>query len=67
VIFRSRFYMQTAPRARSRLHAACCTPTADEGLCAREIGHAGECDDRVAHRDGRTWRLRLVPPPEPKS
>jgi hypothetical protein len=48
-------------RPRSRLHAACCTPT-QGGVCAREIDHDGYCDSHVAHEDGRTWTLQLVPP-----
>lgn len=52
----------------SRLHNACCYPVG-EGLCARPAEHSGDCDPRVAHEDGRTWTLRLVPPeadPRPK-
>lgn len=48
-------------RPMSRLHAACCTPVPG-GLCARKADHDGECDPRVAHEDGRTWTLQLVPP-----
>jgi len=48
-------------RPRARLHAACCTPVAG-GLCARSADHEGDCDPRVAHEDGRTWTLRMVPP-----
>ena len=49
---------------RARLHAACCKPVAD-GLCARPADHPGDCDHRVAHEDGRSWTLRMVPPDEP--
>ena len=56
-----RLVKETKMRPRSRLHAACCTPT-PEGLCARPADHEGDCDSRVAHEDGRTWRLRLVAP-----
>ena len=51
----------TPPPARSRLHAACCREVAG-GLCARTAEHPGDCDPRVAHEDGRTWTLQMVPP-----
>src|SRR5271165_4172414 len=46
-----RLVKETKMRPRSRLHAACCTPT-PEGLCARPADHEGDCDSRVAHEDG---------------